>query len=53
MGGLSGFSESGLFFFRKNTSCLESQSGLMEPGSLLLLPMASHCSCTGSDTLWM
>ncbi|TNN45024.1 hypothetical protein EYF80_044771 [Liparis tanakae] len=47
------FSEPGFFFFTKKTSCLESQSGLMEPGSLLLLPVASHCNCTGSATLWM
>lgn len=30
-------------------SCLESQSGLTEPCSLLLLPMASHCRCTGKE----
>lgn len=32
-------------------SCLESQSGLTEPCSLLLLPMASHCSCTGKEMM--
>lgn len=32
-------------------SCLESQSGLTEPCSLLLLPMASHCNCTGKEMM--
>lgn len=53
LGGLMRFSELERFFFSKNTSCLESQSGDTEPGSLLLLPVASACSCTGSETLRM